>query len=189
MADLAVNDGLAQGTLDGVVGGLDSTGLQEGPQRTCHLQELLAGAHCAGPRRSLAALGAQHHHLLEGGFECLANRPAAVLQGGPVDRAVFVAVPEPKQLLLQAQQLCSELSAGARAFGDAGEVADQVRPTQLALLQGEMVVGREVIVHHNPVPGVNYLGGRVNPGSTATVLRSPLSGSRRISDPWPESSR
>ena len=45
MADLALNHRLAQGTLGSVVGGLDSTGLQKGPQRTCHLQELPAGAH------------------------------------------------------------------------------------------------------------------------------------------------
>jgi hypothetical protein len=143
MTDLALNHRLAQGTLSGVVGGLDSLDVQEGPQRTCHLQELSASAHCAGPRRSLVALSAQLHVLLEGGLECLTNRPAAVLQGGPVDCAVLVAVPEPKQLLLQVQQLCSELSAGARAFGDGREVADQVRPTQLTLLQGKMVVGRE----------------------------------------------
>jgi len=189
MADLALNHRLAQGMFGGVVGGLDSLDIQEGPQRTCHLQELSAGVHCAGPRLSLGALGAQHHHLLEGGLECQANLPAAVLQVGPVDRAVFVAVPESKQLLLQAQQLCSEFSTGARAFSDGGEVADQVRPAELSLLQGEMVVGREVIVDHNPVPGVNYVGGRVNPGSTATVLRLPLRGPGRINDPWPESSR
>ena len=45
MSDLALNHRLAQGTLGGVVSGLDSTGLQRGPQRTCHLQELPAGAH------------------------------------------------------------------------------------------------------------------------------------------------
>jgi hypothetical protein len=101
MADLAVNDGLAQGTYScgeefvygGVVGGLDSTGLQEGPQRTCHLQELSAGAHCAGTRRSLAALSAQRHHPQQTGLKGLADRLAALLQSGPVDRSVLVAVP------------------------------------------------------------------------------------------------
>jgi hypothetical protein len=33
-------------------------------------------------------------------------------------------------------QLRSELGAGAWAFSDAGEIADQVRPTQLALMGG-----------------------------------------------------
>ena len=80
---------------------------------------------------------------------CIRDR----LQGGPVDRAVFVAVPEPKQLLLQAQQLCSKLSAGARAFGDGDQITDQVRLTQLALLQREMVVGREAIAHYDPAKG------------------------------------
>ena len=150
MADLALNHRLAQGTLCGVVGGLDSLDVQEGPQRTCHLQELSAGAHGAGPRRSLAVLSAQLHHLLQRGLKGLSNRPAAVLQGGPVNRAVCVAMPVVKQLLLQAQQLGSELGAGARAFGDGGEIADQVRPAELPLLGRQMVVGREAIAHHNP---------------------------------------
>ena len=123
MTDLSLNHRLAQGTFSSVVGGLDSLDVQEGPRRTCHLQELSASAHGAGPRRSLAALSTQLHHLLEGGLKCLANRPAAMLQGGPVDRAVLVAMPVAKQLLLQAQQLCSELSAGARAFGDGDQMA------------------------------------------------------------------
>ena len=60
----------------------------------------------------------------------LEQLPAGLLQGVPFDRAVLVVVPVGKKLLLQAQQLCSELSAGARAFGDGGEIADQIRPAQ-----------------------------------------------------------
>ena len=97
---------------------------------------MLAGAHRAGPRRSLSTFTTQIHHPLLGSLECLANRPAAVLQGGPVDRAVLVAVPEPKQLLLQAQQLGAELSAGALAFGDGDQITDQVCPAELPLLGG-----------------------------------------------------
>jgi hypothetical protein len=40
------------------------------------------------------------HNLLEGGLECLANRPAVVLQGGPVDCAVLVEVPVPREVVL-----------------------------------------------------------------------------------------
>lgn len=105
MSDLALNHRLAQGTFCGVVGGFDSLDFHEGPQPTCHLLELLAGAHCAGPRRSLAALVAQLNHLLQRGLKCLAIRPAVLLQGGPVNASVLVAVPVAKQLLLQAQQL------------------------------------------------------------------------------------
>jgi hypothetical protein len=78
---------------------------------------------------------------------------AALLQGVPVDRSVLVAVPVVKQLLLQAEQLRSKFSTGAGAFSDGGEVADQVRPAQLALLNGQVVVGREAIAHHNPAKG------------------------------------
>ena len=56
MADIALNHRLAQGTLSSVVGGLDSTGLQKGPKTIGLLQDLLAGAHRLGPRRSLTPL-------------------------------------------------------------------------------------------------------------------------------------
>ena len=93
MADLTMNHRLAQGTLGSVVGGLDSLNLQESPQPISHLQQLLAGAHSAGPWRSLATLSAQRHHQLQRGIECLSNQPAALLQGGPVDCSVFIAMP------------------------------------------------------------------------------------------------
>ena len=57
-----------------------------------------------------------------------------MLQGGPADRSVSVAVPLLKQLLLQLQQLGSERSAGAGALGNGGEIADQMGPAELALL-------------------------------------------------------
>ena len=84
MADLALNHRLAQGTLSGVVGGLDSTGLQKGPKAIGQLQDLLTGAHRLGPRRSLAPLVAKLHHLLQPRLKGLADRPAALSQGGPV---------------------------------------------------------------------------------------------------------
>jgi len=40
---------------------------------------------------------------MQRGLECLSNWLAALLQAGPVDRAVFVVVPVAKKLLLQAQ--------------------------------------------------------------------------------------
>ena len=55
-----------------------------------------------------------------------------------------------KQLLLQLQQLRSKFSTGARAFSDGGQIADPVRPAELALLGGQVVVGQEAIAHHNP---------------------------------------
>jgi hypothetical protein len=54
-SDLALNHRLAQGTLGGIVGRLDSLNLQEGPKAIGQLQDLLAGAHRLGPRCSLAA--------------------------------------------------------------------------------------------------------------------------------------
>ena len=110
MTDFSLNHRLAQGTFCGVVGGLYSLVLQEGPQPTCHLLELLAGAHCAGPRRSLAALVAQLHHPLQRGLKRLADRQAALLQGGPVNLSLLVAVPAAKQLLLPITPLPGDLS-------------------------------------------------------------------------------
>ncbi len=42
MTDLALNHRLAQGTLSGVVGGLDSLNLQKGPKAIGQLQDLLS---------------------------------------------------------------------------------------------------------------------------------------------------
>jgi hypothetical protein len=98
VTDLALNHRLAQGTFCGVVGGLYSLVLQEGPKPTSHLLELLAGVHCAGPRRSLAALVAQLDHPLQRGLKGLANRQAALLQGEPINRSLLVVVPVAKQL-------------------------------------------------------------------------------------------
>lgn len=154
MADFVLNHRLAQGTLSSVVGGLDSTGLQEGPEATCHLEQRLAGADRLGSRCSLAPPVAQLHHPLQQALKGLADRPGALSQGGPVDRSLLVAVPVAKQLPLQLQQLGSELSPGARPFGDGGEITDQVRSAQLTLLLEEVVVGREAIAHHDPAQAV-----------------------------------
>ena len=91
MTDRALNHPLAQGTLSGVDGGLDSTGLQKGPKAIGQLQDLLSGAHRLSPRRSLAPLVAQLHPLLQPRLKGLADRPAAVSQGGPVDRSILDA--------------------------------------------------------------------------------------------------
>jgi hypothetical protein len=63
-------------------------------------------------------------------------------------------VPLGKQLLLQIQQLHADLTAGTLAFGDGREVADQVRPAQLPLLGGQVVVGGEAIAHPNAGKGM-----------------------------------
>ena len=97
MADLALNHRLAQGTFCGVVGGLDSTDLQKGPKGIGHLEDLPAGADRFGPRRSLAAWMAQLHHPLQRGLKGLADRPAGLLQVGPIDGSFLVAVPVGKR--------------------------------------------------------------------------------------------
>ena len=53
-----------------------------------------------------------------------------------------------KKLLLQLQQLGCELGAGAGAFVDGGQIKLEVGSAQLALMGGQVVVGREAIAHH-----------------------------------------
>ena len=111
MADFSLNHRLAQGTFCSIVGGLDSTGLQEGPKGIRHLEDLLTGAHRLGPWRSFASLDTQLHHPLQRGHKGLADRLAALLQAGPVDRSTLVAVPVIKQLTLQVQKFRTERGA------------------------------------------------------------------------------
>ncbi len=120
----------------GVVGGLNSTGLQKGPEAIGHLKNLLAGAVRLDPRRSLAPLAAQLQHLLQTRLKCLSDRPAAFSQGGPVDRSILVAVPVINQPSLQPQKIRADVGARARSISDGVEVADQVRPAELPLLGG-----------------------------------------------------
>ena len=50
--------------------------------------------------------------------------------------------------------LASELGTGTLPFRDGRQIANHVRPAQLTLLQGEIVVDREAIAHHNPAKGI-----------------------------------
>jgi len=93
MADLALNHRLAQGMLGGIVRGFDTLDLKEGPEAIGHWQQLLAGADRFRPRRSLAALVTQLHDLLQRGHKRLTDRHAGLLQCGPVDCSVFIAMP------------------------------------------------------------------------------------------------
>ena len=106
-----------------------------------------------GPWCSLLSCKAQFHHPLQRGFKEVADRPAALLDLIPIDRAVLPLVPLNKQLLLQGQQLQANLATDALAFGDGAQITDQMRPAQLPLLNGEVVVSREAIAHHNALKG------------------------------------
>jgi hypothetical protein len=65
MADLALNQRLAQGPLSGIVRGFDILDLKEGPEAIGHWQQLMAGADRFGPRRSLTAPVARLNHPLK----------------------------------------------------------------------------------------------------------------------------
>jgi hypothetical protein len=61
------------------------------------LEDLPAGANRFGPRRSLAAWMAQLHQPLQRCLKGLADRPAGLLQVGPIDGSFLVAVPVGKR--------------------------------------------------------------------------------------------
>jgi hypothetical protein len=79
----------------------------------------------------------------------LTDRPAVQLQRWPVDRAVLPQVPLNKQLLLQRQQLQADFATDALAFGDGGQIPDQMRLKQVPLHHRQVVVVRQEIAHHN----------------------------------------
>jgi hypothetical protein len=121
---------------------------QEGPERLLLVRQLLAGAHRLAPWRLLALLAAQLHHPLQRLLKGQPDRVTRSLQGQPVRGSSLPLVPVRKQLLLQLQQLGSELGAGAGAFVDGGQITLELGPAQLALMGGQVVVGREAIAHH-----------------------------------------
>ena len=86
-------------------------------------------------------------------LEVLAERPATQLQRWPINRAVLPLVPLNKQLLLQRQKLQADFATDALTFSDGAQITDQMRPAQLPLLNGEVVVSREAIAHHNALKG------------------------------------
>jgi hypothetical protein len=57
---------------------------------------------------------------------------------GPVDRSALPLVPVSEQMLLQRQQLGSDLLAGTLPFGDGRQVTDQMGPAQLPLEQRQL---------------------------------------------------
>ena len=108
--------GDGQPTLGGVLGWFDALDRQVRPEAIGHGEQLIARADRFGPRRSLASLMAQLHYPPQRSLKGLADRYAGLLQ------------------------LRSEFGAGARAFGDGGEIPDHMGPADLASLQGEVVV-------------------------------------------------
>jgi len=115
MTDLALNDRLSQRSFSGVNGGFDAVDFQERPKGFSVLQQLPGGTHRLGPRRSLAALAVQTHCALQRGLKRLADRAATLLQLRPLDCSVLPLVPLLKQLLLQGQQLQTDLTAGGES--------------------------------------------------------------------------
>ena len=173
MADRAVDHRLPQRSYfcgegfaySGVVGGFDALDLQKRPEGFLLFEELAAGAHRSGPGRCFSPLGAQIHHPLQRLLKSQAQRLATSPQAGPVDRAVFPAVPLSKQLSLQGQQLSSELGAGALPLGAGRQIADQVGPAELALAGGQVVGGGVAVAHHHagkasPFSGLDQLHGQ-----------------------------
>jgi len=133
--ELAVDDGAAQATFGVVVGRLDAGDAGEGPQRRPALEQVL------GEGAVAAVADAPPRRLLEQRPELLLERADALEQA--------VAVSVPAELSPSGEQACRDLKAGraelllggGEALAVGGEVARQVRPTELASLRVEVVVG------------------------------------------------
>ena len=70
------------------------------PQGGGKSEQAAAADGTCGPKRLLAAWVAQRQCQLKRGLKDLANRQAALLQGGPVNCCLLVVVSVAKQLLL-----------------------------------------------------------------------------------------
>src|SRR5450756_498409 len=132
--ELAVDDRAAQATFGVVVGGLDAGDAGEGPQRRPALEQVL------GEGAVAAVAGALARRLLEQRPELCLERADALAEA----RAVGV----PAALLPGGEQPFGDLKAGhaevllgAEALAVGGEVAHQMRPTELPPLGVEIVVG------------------------------------------------
>src|SRR5512137_1660631 len=138
-ADLPPDDRAAQSTFGRVVRWLHALGVDEGPEGRLVLQDLLGHA---------LDLGVAAHRRLA---EQAANRPLQALhpalKRAARERSVANAVPPPEHDLRPREQLLADLAARPAALCEAGEIADQVRPTQLAHAACDPPIGRPA-VHH-----------------------------------------
>src|SRR5665811_1247530 len=130
--ELAVDDRAAQAALGVVVGGLDAGHACEAPEGRPALQEVLGEAAVA------AITGALSRRLLEQRAELLLER------ADPLKQALAVSVRA--ELCPGCEQPCGDLEAGraelllgAESLAVGGEVAQQMRPAELASLRIEVV--------------------------------------------------
>src|SRR5450756_2517621 len=131
--ELAVDDRAAQATFGVVVGGLDAGDAGEGPQRRPALEQVLGEGAVAAVAGALARrLLEQRPELCLGRADALAEAravsvPAALLPGGE----------QPPRDLKAGH---AELLLGAEPLAVGGEVAHQMRPTELPPFRIEVVV-------------------------------------------------
>ena len=131
-AGLAVDDGVAQSALGGVVGRFDTLDLGEGPQCWPELVEATAERFRGRVAVGGAALEEAAQFVLER-FD-LGCQPAA--------RSLLVteAVPGGEEPLADEERGLPDLGGGAAALGERSGVADEVRPAEGALLEGQVFV-------------------------------------------------
>src|SRR5215211_2477690 len=141
--DLAVDDRAAQPALGAVVGRFHSLDLGEGPKRRPELEQV------AGEGAEVAVADALFAVRLE-------QRPQAALGGSDLALET-VAIPVGREGFPRAEQLAADLQARlaealliAESLGVAAEVAQQVRPADLAAGRVELVVGPPAIRGDDP---------------------------------------
>lgn len=136
--DLAVDHRASQSALGAVVGRLDAVDLGEGPKRRLELQQVAGEGAKTAVEGALLAMGLQQgpQPALDGSD--LAGQALAVAVGGE-------GLPSREQLATGFKALLPEAALIGKAFGVAAEVAQEVRPADLAAGRVQGVMGPPAI--------------------------------------------
>jgi hypothetical protein len=114
----------------------------------------------AGEAAALAVADLLARVFAQARFELALQQPHATLELLAV-AGVLEDLPRPEQLLADGQAGLAELTLDAAAFGVEGEVALQVRPADLSLLDRQMAIGPPAIGRHDRVAEGQQLFGVV----------------------------
>jgi hypothetical protein len=142
---LAPENGWAERTLGGVVGRLDASDVSEGPEGGPGIEQVDAeGTGDDGMRRL--------EPVVEGLVELLLEWRQLEQEGRPIDRLRPEPVPDRKDPGRDGEQSGAERLLVLVVGGDLAELADQVRPAQLPLLEGQVPLRRVAVRAHDTGP-------------------------------------
>jgi hypothetical protein len=136
---------------------------QESPQPGQAVEQGSAGAQGSGQRRGFTGAAAQIDRPFQLGLEGLADFCGGGLQLSAADSLSQPLVPAVKQLPLQAEQRLADLSRDAAALGYGDQIAADVGPAELALLQRQAVTPSARKVEASSLRPLQPPGGLMEP--------------------------